>query len=264
MSKPFSIVFTFFRSLSLAHLERSLFSLAKQTVKPSEFIIYCNDVDYYPEEVTLVIASTLGADKTIRFVWDNHNDPSKRNASYAQNKSIQMAKNDLFIFTKADCIFTEDFCEKLLAQKTDNPMEFIAPHLYQMHYWSQRGKPHDQVDHASDLEELRWRENIRNLDRNTNGGQLNYHATIDAPCFCTTKQAMERAGWYDENLTVWSYWQPDLQGNMAKRGVQMKVVPETLVYHMMHGLAPEEGERDLHKAHAHWLQSPRRKDPAFQ
>lgn len=266
MNQPWSLVFTFFRSLSLAHLERSLFSLSKQTVKPDEFIIYCNDVDFSQVDVLEKIGAAYNKASyyfpDTRFEWDCHNDPAKRNASYAQNKSIRMAKHDTFIFTKADCIYTEDFCEKLLAQKTDNPMEFIAPHMLQMNYWSEQGKPHEQVDHAKDLEGLNWREDVRRLNQNT--GQLHNHATIDAPSFCTTKQAVDRAGWYDEHIKNWGYWQIDLQGNMARRGVEMKVVPEILVFHMQHGLAPEDGERNLQQAHAEWLASPRRNDPEFQ
>lgn len=260
----FSLVFTFFRSLSLAHLERSLFSLSKQTAAPSEVVFYDNDTDFSSDETGDLCGRYLSCNWNVRVKIDKHGDPSKRNASYCQNRAIQMATNDTFIFTKADCIYTEDFCEKLLAQKTRNPMEFVAAWMYQLPYWSQKGKPHDQVDHASDLEGLNWRSNIRNLDKNTDGGQLHNHAWMDAASFCTTKQAMERAGWYDPDLRGWSLWQLDLQSNMHKRGVTVKVIEEVLSYHMMHGLSPEEGERDLKKAHEIYNASPRRKDPNFQ
>lgn len=259
--RSWSLVWTFFRSLSLAHAERSLFSLSKQTVKPDEFIIYCNDVEFDTRTVCKVVYRYFDLGNAI-VEYDNHNDPSKRNASYAQNRSIQMAKHDTFINVKADCIYDPQFCEKLLARKSDDPMEFIAPHTFQMDYASEKGKPHEQVDHAKDLEFLNWREDITRL--NQVSGQLHYHATTDAPSFCTTKQAMERASWYDENLKVWTYWQCDLQGTMARRGVRMIEIKEVLAWHMQHPLPPEEGERSLPKAHAHWLASPRRNDPAFQ
>lgn len=260
MSKPFSLVFNFFRSLSLAHLERSLWSLSKQSIKPSEFILYCNDVEFPLTDVSTIVAKLFP--EGCEFYWDCHGDPSKRNASYAQNKSIRMAKNDLFIFTKADCIYREDFCERLLAEKTDNPMEFVAPRMLQMNYFSEQGKPHDQVDHAKDLEGVGWRDDVRRLNNVT--GQHHFHAKIDAPSFCTTKQAMELSGWYDPEIVSWGYWQIDLQGNMAKRGVDFKIIPEIMVFHMMHGLALGDGERDLQKAHKEWLSSSRRKNPAFQ
>ena len=75
---------------------------------------------------------------------------------------------------------------------------------------------------------------------------------------------MDRAGWYDEHIRNWGYWQIDLQGNMGRRGIKFKVIPEVIVWHMQHGLAIEDGERDLKKAHAEWEASPRRQDPAFQ
>lgn len=263
MKQPFSLVFTFFRSLSLAHLERSLFSLSKQTVRPSFFLFFDNDTGFPKGDVVALLEKYgRGLCEDFRWHFDEHHDPSKLNASYCQNKAIRLAKHDTFINVKADCIYAEDFCEKLLAQKTDTPMEFVAPFMLQMNYWSEHSKPHEQVDHAKDLEGLNWREDVRRL--NQNSGQLHNHATIDAPSFCTTKQAMEAAGWYDENIKNWGYWQIDLQGNLARHGVQMKVIPEVLVWHMQHGLAREDGERNLQKAHAEWLASPRRNDPAFQ
>lgn len=266
MKQPFSLVWTFFRGLSLAHAERSLFSLSKQTIRPDEVILFSNDVQFGMDEffaVTKQFADNpIIGHAIVKF--EKHGDPSKRNASWAQNRSIQMAKHDTFINVKGDCVYAPTFCERLLRAKGPNPMAFSACHLYQMPYWSEKGKPHEQVDHAKDLESLGWRDDIYQLNRNTDGGQLHYHALNDAPCFCTTKQAMELAGWYDENLRQWSYWELDLQGNMAKRGVQFHIIPEVLYWHLQHALPPEEGERDLQKAHAHWLASPRRNDPAFQ
>ena len=256
-----SLVFTMFRSLSEAHIERSLYSLSKQSFKPDEFVIFDNDTDFDEDDTNeLVLNYGLEWDESA-VCFDKHSDPMRRNASYAQNKAIKMATHDTFIFTKADCIYAPDFCEKLLAQKTADPMEFIAPHMLQMNYWSEQGKPHDQVDHAKDLESLNWREDPYRL--NQVSGQLHNHATIDAPSFCTTKQAMERAGWYDPAIFRWGYWQVDLQGNMRRRGIQMKVVPEVLAWHMQHGLESSEGERNLPQAHADWLASPRRNDPSF-
>lgn len=262
MNKPWSLVFNSFKSLSLAHVERSLFSLSKQTVLPTDFIFFDNDSGIPKGQIVELLEKYCRQHQKFEWRFDEHHEPAKMNASYAQNKSIKMAKQDTFIFTKADCVYAEDFCEKLLAQKTDNPMEFVAPWMLQMNYWSEHSKPHEQVDHAKDLEGLNWREDVRRL--NQVPGQLHNHAWMDAPNFCTTKQAMERAGWYDEALHSWTIWQLDLQSNMHKRGINVKVIEEVLVFHMQHPIPVEQGERDLKKAHEIYDASPRRKDPAFQ
>lgn len=261
MNQPWSMVFNFFRSLSLAHLERSLFSLAGQTVKPNELIIYENDTTFHPEEISKVVELHFPGTNVC---FDRHGDSMKRNASYAQNKAIRMAKHDTFIFTKADCIFHPTFCERMLMAKPPIPLAFSTSYIFQMPYWSQKGKPHEEVDHASDLESLGWREDVTQLNRNTEGGQMHTSTYMDAPCFCTTKQAMEVAGWYDEDIKSWGYWQMDLQGMMHKRGVRFNVIEEPLMWHMQHGLSPEEGERNLQKAHNEYMALPRRNDPAFQ
>ncbi len=259
-SVTFTTVHTFFRGLELPHLERSLFSLSKQSVKPDEFVFYDNDTTFSENEIRNILKMYLP--DTAVVVLDKHGDANNRNASYCQNRAIKMSSNDTFIFTKSDCIFREDFYEKVLAQKTDNPMEFIATWMVQMNYHTETGKPHEQVNHAKDLEITGWREDVKRLAVVT--GQFNPHGGVDAPCFCTTKQAMESVRYYDEHLRGWTLWQPELQSNMRKKGVAIKVVEEVCVYHMLHPIPTEEGERDLPKAHQIFNSSPRRHDPFFQ
>ena len=72
------MVYTFFRTLSLAHLERSLYSLSKQTVPFDEFIFFENNTDFSESEIMAVISkyfdpakmvmSFIGDSKTSRWI----------------------------------------------------------------------------------------------------------------------------------------------------------------------------------------------------
>lgn len=254
-----SLVYTFFRSLTLDHLERSLYSISRQTLKPDEYIFFDNNTDYSEEDIKKVISKHCNlSDWKLHF--EKHHDP-KKTASWCQNTAIRLSENDVFVLGKADCIYDFTFCYRLLtlfAMKShynNNPMNFTTCYLFQMPYLSKA--PHDTVDHASDLEPLNWRENPQNLLKNSVGAQLMNAVINDAASYCTTKHAMEAADWYDEELIGWGYWQLALQGAMHSKGINFHIIPEVLYFHMMHSI--EGPERNLQRAHAEWLQSSRRR-----
>ena len=253
-----SLVFTFFRSLSLAHLERSLYSLSRQTIKPDELLFFDNNTKFSEQEIKEVIAKHFRLEDW-KLHFAKHGDPRKTSASWGQNTAIRLAIHDVFILGKADCIYDFNFCERLVstfAQQShygNNPMHFVASYLFQMPFLSKAS--HQLVDHAADLEPLNWRENPQRLLANDIGAQRHTAATEDAASHCTTKQAMGLAGWYDEELIGWGFWQIVLQSDMRQRGVKFHVIPEFLYFHMLHQI--EVGERDLKKAQAEMMASSR-------
>ncbi len=126
----------------------------------------------------------------------------------------------------------------------------------QMAYYSEHGKPHDQVDHAKDLESLNWREDPKRLHANTVNSQYHTQTQGDAASFCTTKRAMELVDYYDEDIVGWSFWQLSLQADMAARGVQFWVIQDTLMWHMLHSI--EGPDRCLTRAQEEFNRSRRR------
>ncbi len=247
-----SLVYTFFRTLSLAHLERSLYSVSKQTAQPDELIFFENNTDFSEEEILKVLDLHFDRNRW-RISFNKHKDPRKTSASWCQNQAIKMATNEVFILGKADLIY--DFrCWQMLADTFayhshygNNPMVFSTSQLFQMAYLS--GNPHETVDHAGDLEPLNWREDVQRLHQNRGGqyGGSQYHTQtqLDAPTFCTTKTAMAAVDWYDEDLVGWGYWQQSLQSDMRDKGVQFFVVPEVLMFHMLHSIEGPERSQEL-------------------
>lgn len=256
----FSLVFTFFRSLSLHHLEKSLYSLSKQTVMPDDWILYDNNTRFTPEEIQSVVALHFDLGK-LRIVHDKHGDNLK-GAAYCHNKAIPMAKHDTFILARGDLIYDFTYCERVLEAYADDPNNYAATWLFQMPFLSKAS--YDKVDYATELESLNWREDPKRLLLNSDGAQEHKAAELDSASFCMSKQAFYAVEGYDEFLTGWSLWGMSFQTELRRRGIQFKIVQEFLYFHFMHPLPPEEGERDQKKAHAQWHKSPRRKLPQFQ
>ena len=248
-----TLIFTFFRSLTLAHLERSLYSLSKQTVKPDEWLFFDNNTAYSEEEIRKVISQHFRLEDW-KLNFEKHGDPKKTSASWCQNQAILRSSNETFVLTKADCIYDFTFCQRLLELHQGLPMRFVAAWMYQMGYLSQ--KSHQEVDHAADLEPLNWRENPRNLDQNKANGRIHDAPDQDAASFCCTRDTISKAGWYDEYLLGWGFWQMDLQSQLRLLGVPFIIIKEILSWHMMHDI--EGPERNLERAYAEWQRSPRR------
>lgn len=256
----YSLVYTFFRTLTLAHLERSIYSLAHQTHLPDDLIFFENNTDYSEDAIKLTVAKHFDLGRW-RFYINKHGSARKTTASWCQNNAIKLAKHDVFILGKADLIYDFNFCHRLTetfayhSHYGNHPMHFSTCHMMQMGYLTQAG--HDVVDHAADLEPLKWREDPQRLHANIKGSQYHTQTHGDAPSFCTTKIAMQSARWYDESLTAWGFWQVSLQKEMAEKGVQFHVIPETLMFHMMHSI--EGQERNLNIAMQQYNKSPRRR-----
>lgn len=259
-TQPFSIIYTFFRSLSLHHLEKSLFSLSQQTVQPDDFVLYDNNTSFSPEEIQKVIALHFDPSK-LRIIHDKHGN-NLQGAAYCHNLAIPMAKHDTFILCRGDLIYDPTYSHRVLAAYAGDPMNYAACWLYQMPFYSKL--PYDKVDYATELEVLNWRQDVRNLLKNSDGAVEHKGPEMDSASFCMSKKTFHMAGKYDEYLTGWSLFQMNFQWELRKRGVQFQIVPEFLYYHFLHPLPPEEGERDIRKAHAQAAASPRRKMKEFQ
>ncbi len=226
-------------------------------------VFFENNTDFSEDVIKLTVAKHFPISRW-RFYMNKHGDPRKTSASWCQNHAIKLAENDVFVLAKADLIYDFNFCKRVVALHNEHAargrLHFATSHLYQMAYHSEHGKPHEEVDHAKDLESLNWREDPQRLHQNKGGdyGGSQYHTATggDAASFCTSKQAMEIADWYDEDLQGWTFWQNDLQAQMAAKGVQFHVIPECLIFHMLHKI--EGPERDLPRAQEIFNRSRRR------
>jgi len=253
-----SLVYTFFRTLSIDHLERSIYTISKQTALPEDLIFFENNTDFSEDQIKEVVSKHFDLNRW-KFFFNKHGD-SRKTASWCQNTAIKLAQHDVFILGKADLIYDFNFCKRLVdtfayhSHYGNQPMHFSTSHLMQMGYLS--AAPHEEVDHAADLEPLNWREDVQRLHQNNKHSQYHTATDGDAASYCTSKSAMESVNWYDEDLVGWGFWQLSLQTDMQAKGVQFHVIPECLMFHMLHKI--EGPERCLTRAQQEFNASRRR------
>lgn len=248
----YSVIFTFFRSLELAHLERSMFSLSKQFALPDDLIFFENNTDFVEEQIKEVVAQHFDLSRW-KFHFKKHGDPRKTSASWCHNHAIKLAEHDAFILARADIIYDfVCFAAMFNAYKAiGGPLCFTTSHMKHMDFYNE-SNTFESADHAADLEPLKWREDVQRLTATRGRNFTETH--LDAASFCTSKSAMELAGWYDEDLISWGMWQQSLQMEMREKGVEFYVIPEMLQFHMQHG-----ADRNTAVATAEFANSPRRK-----
>jgi len=230
-----AVLYSWFKTLTLHHLERSCYSVARQTIQPDEFLFFDNDSPFSPEEIKATVGKHLDLTK-IDFHFEKHGVPTQT-ASWAQNTAIRRLKHDQFILLRGDMIYDFQFCERVKARhdsevRLTNRPAFATSWCWQMGYFLGH-EEEDTSNHEVDLESLGWRENPQRLLENKNANPFQ-HTDKDAASFCTSKAAMELGRWYDENLVSWGYWQSQLQFWMSRNSVGICVIPEYLFFHMHH------------------------------
>jgi hypothetical protein len=243
-----TLVFTFFRTLTLTHLEHSLYSLSRQSILPNDLLFFDNNTVFSEDKIRSVIAQHFPISRWAMY-FAKHGNTSKQ-LSWNNNAAIRFADTETFILTRADFIYDFDFCKRLLLEYEGDPMNYATSWMLQMHHFV--AQPCEANDFASSLDEFNWREKPSALLHNLNS-RAECVSHIDGPNFCTSKRAMQAAGWYDETLALWGFNQQDLQTQMVQNGVKMKVIPECLAFHMHHA-----GPRDMDRAKKEWEKSPRR------
>lgn len=253
-----TLILSYFRSLSLAHLERSLYSLSRQTVQPDELLFFDNN----SPEAEFDLRCTIGRHYSVKdwaLYFMKHGDNTKTLA-WGNNRAIQLANTETYIFARADFIYAFDYCERVLAaHEAAGPLSLAASWHWGMPYYS--GATHATVDHGQDLEPLNWREDPQRLTQNRQGARPEHNVHIDSPTHCTSKAAMAAGGWYDETLHGWGYDHSSLQIAMARSGVQFRIIPEYLLFHMEHDCGQEAWDaREHDRARAQWCASPRRSE----
>jgi len=241
-----SLVFTFFRSLNLEHLERSLYSLSKQTAKPDEYIFFdnCNGV-YSEEEICSVIERRFDLRKW-RLFFDKRGG-NCRTLSWGNNHAIRLANHNHFLLTRADIIYDYTFCRQMLIRYDNNPNRFVTSWVLYV----------GNEDETVDYEKANWRTCPENLIAAGKTSVILKASHQDTASFITSQTAMDKAGWYDETLVGWGFDQQDLQTQLKRAGVEMLHAPWVMQYHQFHSLVDGDA-RDLKKAMEIWKRSPRR------
>jgi len=240
-----SIVFVFYQTLDLGHLERAVYSLTKQTAldRASELVFVDNNTHYEPDEIRAVVEPHF-QEPFVKYHFLKHGDSSRRH-SWSANYGIQAAVNELFFFTRADYILMEDALERMADKAGENPLSFVSGWCWQMGYDRQT----EMTETEPPYEAYAWRTNARFLLQYPYA--FRFHETDqDAGTYVTSKAAMGKGGWYDEAMVHFGYQQSTLQRRMRAAGVEMRAIQDYLFCHQHH-----EADRNFVRALQEYRQS---------
>ena len=238
-----SIVFIFYRTLDLDHLERAIYSLAKQTdlKLASELTFIDNNTAYDPEDIRAVVEPHF-QEPFVTYHFLKHGDDSRRH-SWSANYGIRAAVNDTVFFTRADYILMEDCLERMAEEAMKREPSFISGWCWQMAAKRQDDSNTPKMyDHEPVYEAYGWRTDVRFLLQHR-WAHCFHETDQDAGVYVTTKEAMQIGGWYDEAMIHFGYQQSTLQRRMARANVRMYAIPDYLFCHQHH-----EADRNFARA----------------
>lgn len=228
-----TICFTYFKSLTLAHLRAALYSVRQQKfARVTEVVIVDNDTLDAVEDIQVVI-DELAFPVPVRLRSLKHGDPTKTHA-WSSNTAVEQVRTPWVSFSRADYILDFTVLERFeaVARRRESDWNgFVTGNGY-----------HLSVDIAC-CEQVAWREHGTRLLRKLPGTEFDY-TCVDTGVWMARREAFEAVGGLDESLSAWGHAQTHFQHKLHVAGVEFIRVPEVLFYHPMHSAS-----RDLDLAH---------------
>ena len=220
-----TICFVYFRSLAMAHLRASLFSLRQQDFTQVEKIII---LDNNTDDSTTDIYSAAHEYEfpvPIVFYSAKHKDTTKTHA-WSTNAVVRQAFTPWVFFTRADYLLSFDIVKRFASIAGGYPNDWNG-------FVTSDGS---YVGALQECERTTWRENGPGVIQGTTYN----HTVIDAGVWLGRSQSFTQVGGLDEHLTAWGHAQTHFQWKLYKTGTEFIRIPEVLFYHLDHG-----GDKDI-------------------
>ena len=224
-----TICFTYFKSLTLANLAASLYSIRRQNLTDVESIVVVdNDTLDSIQDIQAVIDQQAFPIPVQLFSF-KHGD-ILRKQSWSTNVTVRLAKTPWVFYTRADYLLAFDIVEKFIALVKERPTwnGFITSNGIFL------------SNSVEDCEQTDWRQAGPIVLR---GVEYDY-TSIDSGVWMARRDAFESVGGFVEDLSAWGHAQTLFQWKMFKAGVEFLRIPEVLFWHPFHG-----AERDIDQAH---------------
>jgi hypothetical protein len=234
MRHPTTVCFAYFKSLTLAHLEASLLTLAMQD--PSnvdEILILDNDTTDPTDDIRRVV-DMLRFPVPVKFISIKHGDPTATHA-WSTNQLVYGARSRWVFFTRADYLLEADALSSMLdvvARHTPEWDGFVTGDCYHLN------------PDLTECDAHEWRERGVGCLRHLPGALADY-TKIDSGVWLGRTESFRRVEGLDERLSAWGHAQTHFQHKLYQSGTEFVKVPRVLFYHPRHA-AP----RDLAVAHA--------------
>lgn len=219
-----TIGFTYFKSLTLAHLEAALYSVSRQDFSRVERVVVLdNDTLDTVEQIQGVIDG-MRFPVPVALTSCKHGDASRRQ-SWSTNATVILANTPWVFYTRADYVLDFDILRRFVEVIDRKPdwNGFVVSNGCFLH---------NEIGSA-------WRETGPRFT-----GTVYDYTIIDSGVWMARLDAYNSVGGFDENLTAWGHQQTHFQWKMHKAGVEFVRIPEVLFYHLNHG-----GDKDITLAH---------------
>lgn len=228
-----TICFTYFRSLTLAHLAAALYSIAQQDLSRVESIVLLDNNTEDSEWDIRRVAEGAHIPATLWLLSVKHGDPTKTH-SWSTNAAVRQATTPWVLFCRADYLLDSTLVSRFM-QVLDSHLEtwngFVTSHGYHL------------AGDIAQCEQAGWREQGAGALRRLGGAEIDY-AAIDSGVWMTRRSMFFQVGGLDEKLTAWGHAQTHFQFKLHAAGFECVCLPEVLYYHPLHS-AP----RDIGLAH---------------
>jgi hypothetical protein len=226
-----TICFTYFKSLTLANLRASLFSVRQQDFsRVAELVFFDNDTVDSEEAIHAVIES-FDFPVPVLVLSDKHGDPT-RAQSWSTNATVRLARTKWVFYTRADYLLDFGILRKFVEVIDSRPPEWSG-------FITSNGCHLANV--IEECEATNWRAEGPSV---LHGIEYDY-TSIDSGVWMLRKDAYDEVRGFDESLSAWGHAQTLFQYTLFRYGTDFVRVPETLFRHPFHG-----GARDMSVANA--------------
>ena len=238
-----SIAFTFYPTLDLEHLERSIYSLSRQTAldRVGELVFVDNNTDFTEDQIRDVVEPYF-QEPFVDYHFLKHGD-STRQECWSANYAIEHCENERYVYTHGDLILTEDAIEKMDDACVGNAL--VTGWIYLLNH----PMAEQTMDDPPSYDDFDWRENTRNLLAYPVSKEFK-DAVLAPTLYICTRSAWDAAGRYDEAMVHWGVQQSVFLRHLQRQGTRIVEIPESLCFHMEH-----PADRDAKRAMAEYLSS---------
>jgi hypothetical protein len=226
-----TICLVYFRSLALANLAASLYSIRRQDLSAvNSLVVLDNNTSDSLRSIQRVI-DEFNFPVPVCFSSSKHGDPSKTHA-WSTNQAVALAQTSWVFFTRADYLLESSALEQYCTYMRAEPEGWSG-------VITSYGK-NLLVDIAA-VEQANWRNTV--VFPPVPGNVIDY-SEVDTGVWLMPKRVFDSVEGLDERLMAWGHAQTEFQHRLHKSGVTFHCIPRVLYYHPLHG-----AERDLDLGH---------------
>lgn len=228
-----TICLTHFKSLTLANLAASLYSVKQQDFTCVDSIVVVdNDSDDAAYDIQNLV-DRMDFPVPCRLLSLKHGNPELTH-SWSTNVAVRESDTPWVLFTRSDYILDFTLLERFVriaGEKSARWNGFITGNVYHLNV------------SIEVCEQTGWRTAGADLLRALPGAEESY-TVIDTGVWMARRDAFEQVGGLDESLSAWGHAQTHFQHKLHEIGVQFVRIPNPMFYHPKHSAT-----RDITLAH---------------